>query len=600
MTPPPAARPRFFATASRGTEEVLAEELDGLGAAPVLALRGGVRFGTTLEHVYRACLWSRVASRVLIPLDVFEIRDAEELYAGVHAIPWTDHLGPERTMAVAVAGADSPAGPSHFVALKTKDAIVDRIRAVEGARPNVDKRSPDLRIHVHVRGPRVTVSLDLAGQGLHHRGLERRAAAAPLRENLAAALLRMTGWPRQARETPLLDPMCGSGTLLLEAAAMALDLAPGLARGGFGAPGWRRHDAGLWKRLREEAEQRQADAGKGPLRIAGLDASTAAVRGTRDMVRRAGLQRHIRVDAGELRDASPPWRDSGILVTNPPYGERIGEAGELGPLYELLGDVLKQRFPGWTAWVLSGNRALEKRIGLRPASKRELFNGPIACRWLEIPITERAATGTGGPGWRRPGEEARGFGNRLRTNRKRLGSLGQERRADLLQALRLGHPDLQPLRGLVRRGGARRGVRAAAARSPPADADRRLRDALAVIPEVLEVPSADVVLRVRRRLEGNAAARATRRPGPLPRGARETSKFLVNLTDYYGHRPLPRRPAAPPKDPPRPPMAGISSICSPTPAPPTRSRGRRRRPLHDQASISSRDATSTGAGTTWR
>jgi 23S rRNA (guanine2445-N2)-methyltransferase / 23S rRNA (guanine2069-N7)-methyltransferase len=510
---------------------LLAEELAGLGVAPVVAGRGGVRFGTRLEHVYLACLWSRVASRVLLPLEVFEARDPDQLYAGVHAIRWTDHLGPERTMAVTVAGAVSPIGPSHFIALKSKDAVVDRIRAEEGARPDVDKRRPDLRIHVHVRGPRVTVSLDLAGRGLHHRGLERRGATAPLRENLAAALLRLSGWPARAWTTPLLDPMCGSGTLLLEAAGMALELAPGLGRGGFGAAGWRAHDARLWDRLCDEARQRRERGSRKRLRIAGLDASPTAIRAARDLARRAGLQRHLRLDPGELRDAAPPWSDPGLLITNPPYGERIGEAGELGPLYELLGDVLKQRFPGWTAWVLGGNRALEKRIGLRPASRRELFNGPLACRFLEIPISERPVAGMGGPGWRKPGEESRGFARRLRANAERLRRWAEQQQTD---CYRLYDSDVPTFNLSVDRYGS--AVRVEEYERPrqvdAALAERRLRDALAVIPDVLGMDPADVVLRVRRRLDGSRQHERYGDRGSF-REVRESGlRFRVNLTDY--------------------------------------------------------------------
>ncbi|HKQ62165.1 MAG TPA: THUMP domain-containing protein, partial [Candidatus Polarisedimenticolaceae bacterium] len=214
--------PRFFATASRGTEQVLAAELDALGAGPAEPRRGGVAFGTTLEHGYRACLWSRIASRVLLPLSTFEAADAGALYAAVAGLEWTEHLGPERTLAVEVAGAGSPAGPPHYVALKTKDAIVDRVREVEGRRPDVDTSDPDVRVHVHLEGTRVTLSLDLAGRSLHRRGVGRIGAAAPLKENLAAAVLWLAGWPaRAAAGEPLCDPLCGSGTLLVEAAWIA-------------------------------------------------------------------------------------------------------------------------------------------------------------------------------------------------------------------------------------------------------------------------------------------------------------------------------------------------------------------------------------------
>jgi 23S rRNA (guanine2445-N2)-methyltransferase / 23S rRNA (guanine2069-N7)-methyltransferase len=494
----PGVKPLFFATASRGTEDVLAAELEQLGIAPVQSTRAGAAFGGELIDGYRACLWSRVASRVLMPLASFDAADPDQLYSGVHAVDWTAHLGPERTLAVNVAGRHSPIGPSHFIALKAKDAIVDRVRSIEGARPDVDKRDPDVRIHIHAGPTRVTVSLDLAGQGLHHRGLERTHASAPLRENLAAALLRITGWPEQAGSWPLLDPMCGSGTILAEAAAMALDVAPGLNRGRLGAEGWRQHDARLWEQLRSEAQDRRARARDRSVRIAGFDASRAAVRTARDYIARAGLAQNVTLEVRSLSEARSLWEDPGILLTNPPYGERLGEVAELGPLYETLGDVLKRSFPGWTAWVLGGNRALEKRIGLRPASRNVLFNGPIECRLLKIPISAVAPTSVRGPGWRRSGDESRGFTRRLRANAKRLrGWIAREK----LTCYRLYDADVPLYNVAVDWFDGR--VRVEEYPRPPkvaeADADRRLRDALLVVSEVLEVDRADIVLRVPRK-----------------------------------------------------------------------------------------------------
>ena len=523
--------PLFFAAASRGTEEVLAQELKQLGIAPVCATRAGVAFGRELIDGYRACLWSRLASRVLMPLASFDAANPDELYGGIHAVDWTAHLGPERTIAVNVAGRHSPIGPSHFIALKAKDAIVDRVREAEGARPDVDKRDPDVRIHLHAGTERVTVSLDLAGQGLHHRGHERARATAPLRENLAAALLHIAGWPETAAEVPLLDPMCGSGTILAEAAGMALDVAPGLSRGRLGAEGWRRHDAALWRQLRDEARARGQQARGRKVRIAGCDASRAAIRTARDYLARAGFADHVTLDVRELSEARPLWDTPGILITNPPYGERLGEAGELGPLYEMLGDVLKRRFPGWTTWVLGGNRALEKRIGLRPASRLVLFNGPIECRFLKFPISDAGPTSQRGPGWRRSGDESRGFAKRLRINARRIRPWAAREK---LGCYRLYDADVPTYNLAVDWYDGR--VRVEENPRPPkvaeSDAERRLRDALLVVAEVLEVDREDIVLRV---------ARAPRRDGrPERHGDRgrfqtvheDGLNYRVNLEDY--------------------------------------------------------------------
>ena len=527
------AIPRFFCTASRGTEEVLADELREIGVLPVEPERAGVGFGATIEHAYRACLWSRVASRVLLPLSSFEAPDAAALYAGVHAIDWTDHLGPERTLAVDVAGvSDAPAGPGHFVALKTKDAIVDRIRSAVGARPSVDKVAPDVRVNVHLRGKQATVSLDLAGGGLHRRGLGRTGGAAPLKENLAAAILRIAGWPACAESgRPLFDPLCGSATLLVEAAWIALDVAPGLARTRVGAQGWRGHDAHLWERLRQEARGRR-DAGAGRVvRIAGSDASPSTVRAARKNLAHAGIADRVKVEVRELREMAPPWDEPGLLVTNPPYGERLGETDELGPLYELLGDVLRRRFPGWTAWILSGNRALDKRLGLRPARRRVLHNGPLECRLLEVPVAAAPVTSERGPGWRRPSADAVGFESRLRTNLRRRSAWAAR---EGLTCYRIYDSDVPAYNLAVDwYDGAVRVEEYERPRSIPAEAaERHLRDALLVVPQVLGVEPASIVLRVRRR-----RAKGDQHPHYDDRGKRREVRegdlrFLVNLTDY--------------------------------------------------------------------
>ncbi|MBZ5640065.1 MAG: bifunctional 23S rRNA (guanine(2069)-N(7))-methyltransferase RlmK/23S rRNA (guanine(2445)-N(2))-methyltransferase RlmL [Acidobacteriia bacterium] len=522
---------RFFATASRGTERVLADELGEIGIRAIEERRGGVAFGDTLEDAYRACLWSRVASRVLLPLTVFEVDGAEALYQGVHAVDWIDHVGPERTMAVDVAGGDSPAGPPHFVALKTKDAVVDRVREAEGARPDVDTARPDLRVNVHLAGARVTVSLDLAGGSLHHRGIDRAGAAAPLKENLAAALLRIAGWPALSALAPMLDPLCGSGTILIEAAWMALDVAPGLERERIGAEGWRGHDSALWDRLRAEARDRR-EAGRGrAVRIAGSDASRTAVKTARENLERAGVARHVRVELEDLRRAEAPWPDPGLVVTNPPYGARLGEAGELGPLYELLGDVLKRRFPGWTAWVLSGNPALAKRIGLKPASRHILHNGPIECRLLELPIAGPPVSGERGPAWRKPSEEAGALARKLVKNRRDLAPWAERLG---LTCYRLYDTDMPEYNLAIDwYDGAVRVEEYAPPRKVPVEAaERRLRDALLVVPEALGVDSADVVLRVRRRrVPGEQHERRDDR-GRFREVREGDLRFLVNLTDY--------------------------------------------------------------------
>lgn len=528
-------KPLFFATTPRGTEQVLAEELRDLGLLVVAGERGGVAFGESLEDAYRACLWSRIASRVLRPLASFRVDGADALYKAVHAIAWTSHIGPEKTLAVDVAGGDSPAGPPHFVTLKTKDAIVDRIRQEEGERPSIDTENANVRVNIHLAGPRVNISLDVAGRGLHHRGIGRAGATAPLKENLAAAILRLAGWHEHCADeqnsTPLFDPMCGSGTLLIEAAWMALDVAPGLQRQHLGAAGWRDHDAALWRRLLAEARQRR-DAGKQrQVRLAGNDASPQALAAARINLRAAGVSSQVRLAKGDLQRARPPWSDAGLVITNPPYGARLGETAELGPLYELLGDVLKHRFPGWTAWVMCGESKLAKRIGLRPAARHILFNGPIECRLLKVPIADAPVQSTEGPGWRKPGVEAHAFGKKLRKNLRQLGPWAK--RAGL-SCYRVYDTDM-PLYNLAvdwYDGAVRVEEYARPRRIDEEAADKRLRDALLMVAEVFEINDKDIVLRQRvRRRPGEQHERRSDH-GELRQVREGDLRFLVNLTDY--------------------------------------------------------------------
>ena len=523
--------PAYFAIAARGTESVLATELAALGITPVVVERGGVRFGTNLEDGYRACLWSRVASRILYPLASFDAPDADTLYDRIHQITWTDHLTPRRTLAVDVAGKDAPAGPGHFLALKTKDAIVDRIRAAHGQRPSVDTKTPDLRINLHVAGPQVTVNLDLSGRGLHRRGQPRRGAEAPLKENLAAAILGLAGWPDTGPETPLFDPLCGSGTLLLEAAAMRLDRAPGLGRPLPGGGGWEGHDPAVWQELQTEAEERRDAAARHELRLAGADASATAVTAARRAVIETGLAGRVTIAQGELRDAEPPWPTPGLVVTNPPYGARLGEEGELGPLYELLGDVLKQRFAGWTAWVFTGSARLGKQIGLRPASRHVLFNGPIESRLLELPMAAEPVTGTGGPGWRRASPEAKALTTRITKNLARIRPWAKRTGTT---CYRIYDADVPAYNLAIDwyDGAVRIEEYARPRKVRVADAERRLRDALHVVPELLDVAADQLTLRVRQR-RGAGQQHDRRGETGHTRIVQEGGLgFEVNLEDY--------------------------------------------------------------------
>jgi 23S rRNA (guanine2445-N2)-methyltransferase / 23S rRNA (guanine2069-N7)-methyltransferase len=401
-----------FATTAKGMEELLATELRELGAIAVEVGRAGVSFRGPLEIAYRACLWSRVANRILLPLATFPAATPQALYDGVRTIRWSEHLDARRTLAVDCATSHSRITHAHFGALKTKDAIVDQFRDQVGARPSVDVSRPDVRVNVYLHNDNATVSIDLSGESLHRRAYRQRGAAAPLKENLAAAVLLLAEWPRRATEhVPLIDPMCGSGTLPIEAALIAARIAPGRQRPHFGFLGWRGHQAALWERIRRDAEEQEIRDPKRLPPIHGYDASAAAVRSALVNVDHAGLRGRVHIEKRELHECVPIQARvrgdvQGLIVTNPPYGERVGDSEKLGALYATLGDTLRRKFPGWTGYVLTGNPDLGKRIGLRSARRHVLYNGAIECRLLVFPISSKPVSGSDAPHWRRGGAEA--------------------------------------------------------------------------------------------------------------------------------------------------------------------------------------------------
>jgi 23S rRNA (guanine2445-N2)-methyltransferase / 23S rRNA (guanine2069-N7)-methyltransferase len=352
--------------------------------------RAGASFEGPLETAYRACLWSRLANRVLLPLAEFPAPDERKLYGGVKSIRWSDHVDPGRTIAVDFASSRSKLAHTHFGALKTKDAIVDQLRSVRGFRPDVNPERPDIRVNVHVQEDQATVSLDLSGESLHRRGYREACeqTSAPLKENLAAAILLSAGWsgdPSSGQGGAFLDPMCGSGTLPIEAAMISADRAPGLLRAHFGFLGWPGHVPALWKRLLEEARGREIREKRRLPRIVGTDRDSRAVAGALAAVERAGLTGRVHIEKKEFSESRPP-AERGLVVLNPPYGERLGEEKELEALYQQIGDVFKQRFKGWEGAVFTGNPNLAKKIGLKASRRIVLFNGAIECRLLRYEL----------------------------------------------------------------------------------------------------------------------------------------------------------------------------------------------------------------------
>lgn len=375
-----ASRPlELFATVALGVEELTAAELQRLGASDIQVVRGGVGFGGDRRILYRSLLRLRTASRVLVQLGSFPCASPQELYDGMRTLPWTELLTPAMTLAVDCTLRDSAITHSHFAALKAKDAIVDLLRDATGSRPNIETKAPDLRVNLHIAKNRATVSLDASGAPLDRRGWRLDRNDAPLRETLAAAIMLHTGWDGSV---PLLDPMCGSGTLLLEGAAMALGQPAGSGRE-FGLMRWRDFDRRLWERLLQE--ERAAAASSLTVPVLGFDRDPQAVIACRENARRAGLEYAVSFDRRPFEETEPCGHQ-GVLVMNPPYGVRMGDKTELEALYRKIGEVFKRRFTGWTAYLLAGDLELARLVGLKPARRFVLFNGPLECRLLKYEL----------------------------------------------------------------------------------------------------------------------------------------------------------------------------------------------------------------------
>jgi len=382
----------FFASCPRGLEALLSEELSVLGARAAHVVPGGVAFAGDWASCYRANLWSRLASRILWQVDAFDYASEDDLYDAVHALDWPSRFSLECRLRVNVTAQKSPLKSLEFATLRIKDAICDRFREALAARPSIDRAQPDVRVHAFLDARRAWLYLDTSGEALFKRGWRGSAGEAPLRENLAAGIIRLAGW---RSEEPLLDPMCGSGTLLVEAAAMARGRAPGLKRA-FGFEKLANFDAALWRQLREEAAT-PAPQGTRPT-LYGSDRDPRALAAARRNLAAAGVERWVTLEQGDVLERRAP-APHGVLVANPPYGERVGSAEALARFYPALGDALKRNFTGWRCHLFTADRRLPKLIRLQPARRVPLYNGALECRLYEFDIVagrHRARGAAGG------------------------------------------------------------------------------------------------------------------------------------------------------------------------------------------------------------
>lgn len=553
---------QLFATTPKAMEGILAAEIEALGGKQVQQKMAGVAFLGDMAMAYKACLWSRTANRILLLLGSFEVKSQQDLYDGIKRINWFEHMKPDDSLAVSFSSKNNPAiNNTHFGAQKVKDAIVDQMRAKFNKRPNIDTEQPNIRVNVYLHNETAQLSLDLSGASLHKRGYRDVSIAAPIKENLAAAILLRAGWPQIAAQGgSLLDPMCGSGTMLLEGAMIAADYAPGLLRDYFGFLGWKKHDATLWQGLLDDAAARR-DTGLAKLPvIVGFDQDRRTVATALQHVENAGLAGKIHIEKRDIGDAAAAesW-PKGLIACNPPYGERLGDEEQTAALYRQFGDILKQRFVGWQAAMIISNPELGFRLGIRSQKPITLFNGALECKLLRFNIEEktffepkaksqherveqisrRAQT-------EQPDPQAEMFGNRLRKNLKKLSKWAKQNNVHCYRLYDADLPEYAVAVDVYQ--GEKTWVNVQEYESPktidPAKANQRLAGAMVEIPKVLDIPAEQVFLKIRRKQKASDQYEKLGGSGRFHVVEEGGCKFWVNFEDYLDtglfldHRPI--------------------------------------------------------------
>jgi len=540
---------KFFASCAKGLEYLLADELLALGASRATATIAGVNAEGELADAQRAVLWSRLASRILWPLAEFDCPDEAALYAGVAELPWPDHLAPGHTLAVDAHVSGTGITHARFAAQRIKDAVVDVMRREGLERPSVDVEQPDLRLNLSLRKGRAVLSVDLGGGSLHRRGWRQAQNEAPLKENLAAAVLMRGGWPKAYHDGGgLLDPMCGSGTLLIEGALMAADVAPGLQRHGTFVPTrWRGFDRAGWDGLVAEARERER-VGRAGLRavIHGSDLDPRAIANARENAQVAGVAEALQLQVLDIVQLVAPGEARGVVVCNPPYDERLAADAAL---YRRLGDALRRAVPQWRASLLCGDAELAQATGLRAAKRYQLFNGAIECALIVCdPVAPPQRIVPAEP--RVLGEGAQMVANRLRKNLQKLKKWRVREQVECFRAYDADLPEYAAAIDVYQEAdGAQRlflhvQEYAAPATIPEADVRRRRNELLAAAREVFQVPAEQVALKTRERGKGGSKYGRFEQRGEFIHVREHGALLQVNLFDYLDtglfldHRPL--------------------------------------------------------------
>lgn len=366
---------QLLAKTLHGLEEVLAKELEELGAEQIRPMKRSVQFEGDLKMLYKANLHLRTSIRVLMPIKTFRVRNEDELYAEIQKIDWSTYMDYKDTLAINGVVSSQYFNHSKYIALKSKDAIVDQFRDTYGRRPNVNTDQPTLRINIHIGGDLCTVSLDSSGDSLHMRGYRQEAGEAPINEVLAAGMIMLSGWEKDCN---FIDPMCGSGTILVEAASYACNYPPNLNRKQFGFHKWKDFDSELWSAVVQEGKDKIVNF---EYKVLGADLDFKTIRMAGRNVDRANLPIEIDIQRKQFEKFVPPY-EKGILMTNPPYDERL-QIEDIHDFYAMMGDKFKQEFAGYTAWLISSNMEAIKHIGLRPSRRIELYNGKLPCKFLK-------------------------------------------------------------------------------------------------------------------------------------------------------------------------------------------------------------------------
>ena len=552
----------WFANCPRGLESLLLHELSTLGAESVRETVAGCVFEGSLSVAYRVCLWSRLANRVLLPIAEFEARESDDIHTLLLRVDWAAYLPWGCSLVVDFAGQNRSIRNTQYGAQLTKDAIVDRFRDQGLPRPEVSRQDTDVRFQVRLRKGKLKVALDVAGGSLHQRGYRPEAGTAPLKENLAAALLLRADWlAMAARGGALIDPMCGSATLLLEAALMAADVAPGLwrRRWGFECQQW--HQADLWQALRADAETRAARGLASELpEIRGYDQDRRVLKKAQANIDRAGLAKHVRVICKPIAELKKPTHrplSNGLIICNPPYGERLGERAALPALYRDMGEVLLREFPGWRAAIFTADKELGMAMGLRSNKHYSLYNGALPALLLLFDLNEencrqsrqfsdRSAAGE-------LSEGARMFHNRMRKN---LQQAQRWARQQGVSCYRVYDADMPEYAVAVDR--YENMLHVAEYQAPTGiderAAERRMNDIRQVLPAVTGIPVADIHYKQRRRQRGRQQYEKTGKSGRLIPVQEGPVTLLANLSDYLDtglfldHRPLRMRIATESRD----------------------------------------------------